>query len=172
MASLVDLKLLMLDFTQPLRLMPPSGTEVAAQERATAATSSTGGNLIHVPMECATYDTEGICLTGPMQLKWVERKHRFRRLPPLAGMHDGVRHAPLHNGSHPRKHLQKHRAHPGHAVDVCDAVGGGDLWMRAEIANERVLFVAQGSLMFLFVAVAPLSLGDPRVGRDRRHALP
>ena len=72
-ASLVDLKLLMLDFTQPLRLMPPSGTEVAAQERATAATSSTSGNLIHVPMECATYDTEGICLTGPMQLKWVEQ---------------------------------------------------------------------------------------------------
>ena len=63
----------MLDFTQPLRLMPPSGTEVAAQERATAATSSTSGNLIHVPMECATYDTEGICLTGPMQLKWVEQ---------------------------------------------------------------------------------------------------
>ena len=81
-ASLVDLKQLMLDFTQPLRLMPPSGTEVAAQERATAATSSTSGNLIHVPMECATYDTEGICLTGPMQLNTGSSSSWSARAPP------------------------------------------------------------------------------------------
>ena len=33
----------------------------------------TSGKAIHIPMECATYNTEGLCLTGPMQLKWMEQ---------------------------------------------------------------------------------------------------
>jgi hypothetical protein len=64
---------------------PPSGTQLrqlAAQQTAaavvplvgsssSAASDSTLRQVINVPMDCARYDTEGMCFTGPMQVQWI-----------------------------------------------------------------------------------------------------
>jgi hypothetical protein len=61
---------------------PPSGTQLAAQQTAaavlplvgsssSAASGSTVRRVINVPMDCAKYDTEGMCFTGPMQVQWI-----------------------------------------------------------------------------------------------------
>ena len=104
---LIDLKHLALRYYEPmpapLTLMPPSGTQLAAQQTAaavlppvgapsgtqldaqqtatavlppvgwssSAASSSTLRRVINVPMDCALYDTEGMCFTGPMQVQWI-----------------------------------------------------------------------------------------------------
>jgi hypothetical protein len=70
--TLHELKLLCVSNMAPLRLMPPAGTTVVAEQVA-AVVGYTSGKAIHIPMECATYNTEGLCLTGPMQLKWMEQ---------------------------------------------------------------------------------------------------
>ena len=60
----------------------PSGTQLAAQQTAaavvplvgsssSAASDSTLRQVINVPMDCAKYDTEGMCFTGPMQVQWI-----------------------------------------------------------------------------------------------------
>jgi hypothetical protein len=105
--QLIDLKNLALRYFQtmpePLTLMPPSGTQLAAQQTAaaalplagppsgtqlaaqqtaaavlplvgsssSAASGSTVRRVINVPMDCAKYDTEGMCFTGPMQVQWI-----------------------------------------------------------------------------------------------------
>ena len=114
---LIDLKHLALRYYEPmpapLTLMPPSGTQLAAQQTAaavlppvgapsgtqldaqqtatavlppvgwssSAASSSTLRRVINVPMDCARYDTEGMCFTGPMQVQWIgqllQRPHQF-----------------------------------------------------------------------------------------------
>jgi hypothetical protein len=117
--QLIDLKHLALRFyqpmPQPLSLMPPSGTPLAAQQTdaavlplagpsgtqlatqrmdapavlplagfsgsASSSSSSTFRQVINVPMDCARYDTEGMCFTGPMQVHWIgqllQRPQRF-----------------------------------------------------------------------------------------------
>ena len=70
----------------------PSGTQLDAQQTATAvlppvgcsssaASSSTLRRVINVPMDCALYDTEGMCFTDPMQVQWIgqllQRPHQF-----------------------------------------------------------------------------------------------
>ena len=105
--QLIDLKNLALTYFQPmpepLTLMPPSGTQLAAQQTdgaalplagppsgtqlaaqqtaaaalplagssSSAASDSTLRQVINVPMDCAKYDTEGMCFTGPMQVQWI-----------------------------------------------------------------------------------------------------
>jgi hypothetical protein len=105
--QLIDLKNLALRYFQPmpepLTLMPPSGTQLAAQQMDAAAlplagppsgtqlaaqqtaaavgplvgsssstaSGSTLRRVINVPMDCARYDTEGMCFTGPMQVQWI-----------------------------------------------------------------------------------------------------
>ena len=105
--QLIDLKNLALTYFQPmpepLTLMPPSGTQLAAQQTDGAAlplagppsgtqlaaqqtaaavvplvgsssfatSRSTLRRVINVPMDCARYDTEGMCFTGPMQVQWI-----------------------------------------------------------------------------------------------------
>ena len=105
--QLIDLKNLALTYFQPmpepLTLMPPSGTQLAAQQTdgaalplagppsgtqlaaqqtaaavvplvgssSSAASDSTLRQVINVPMDCARYDTEGMCFTGPMQVQWI-----------------------------------------------------------------------------------------------------
>ena len=105
--QLIDLKNLALTYFQPmpepLTLMPPSGTQLAAQQTDGAAlplagppsgtqlaaqqtaaavvplvgsssfatSRSTLRRVINVPMDCAKYDTEGMCFTGPMQVQWI-----------------------------------------------------------------------------------------------------
>ena len=60
----------------------PSGTQLDAQQTAaavlppvgcssSAASSSTLRRVINVPMDCALYDTEGMCFTGPQQVQWI-----------------------------------------------------------------------------------------------------
>ena len=136
---LIDLKHLALRYYEPmpapLTLMPPSGTQLAAQQTAaavlppvgapsgtqldaqqtatavlppvgwssSAASSSTLRRVINVPMDCARYDTEGMCFTGPMQVQWIgqllQRPHQFvlhadgkhklhHGLPPYTGRRD------------------------------------------------------------------------------------
>ena len=84
--QLIDLKNLALRYFEPmpapLTLMPPSGTQLAAQQTAaavlppvgfsgSASSSSTLRRVINVPMDCALYDTEGMCFTGPQQVQWI-----------------------------------------------------------------------------------------------------
>ena len=84
--QLIDLKHLALSYFEPmpapLTLMPPSGAQLAAQQTAaavlpvvgcssSAASSSTLRRVINVPMDCALYDTEGMCFTGPQQVQWI-----------------------------------------------------------------------------------------------------
>ena len=62
---LADLKQFALCYTEPLRLMPPSGTQVAVQAVADALLAYPGGTkVIHVPMDCAQYNTEGVSSIG------------------------------------------------------------------------------------------------------------
>ena len=95
--QLIDLKHLALRYFEPMPAplslnMPPSGTQLAAQQTAaavlpsqffssSAASSSTLRQVINVPMDCALYDTEGMCFTGPQQVKWIgqllERPQQF-----------------------------------------------------------------------------------------------
>ena len=71
---LADLKQYALCYTEPLRLMPPSGTQVAVQAVADALVAYPGGTkVIHVPMDCAQYNTEGLVFTGPVQLGWIKQ---------------------------------------------------------------------------------------------------
>ena len=71
---LADLKQFALCYTEPLRLMPPSGTQVAVQAVADALLAYPGGTkVIHVPMDCAQYNTEGLVFTGPVQLGWMKQ---------------------------------------------------------------------------------------------------
>ena len=49
--------------------MPPSGTQVAVQAVADALVAYPGGTkVIHVPMDCAQYNTEGLVLRGHSRL--------------------------------------------------------------------------------------------------------
>ena len=69
--DLHDLKLLAVEATRPLELMPPLGTTVAT---ATApAAPHHDSKLIHVPMDCAAYNTEGLVVTGPVQMRWLQQ---------------------------------------------------------------------------------------------------
>ena len=66
-----ELKLLALEMFQPLlQLMPPSETAVGPQHTPVLTQME---QVVHIPMDCATYNTEGLCLTGPVQLKWMEQ---------------------------------------------------------------------------------------------------
>lgn len=76
-----------------LPLAGPSGTQLATQRMdaravlplagfsGSASSSSTFRQVINVPMDCAKYDTEGMCFTGPMQVQWIgqllQRPHQF-----------------------------------------------------------------------------------------------
>ena len=56
---LADLKQFALCYTEPLRLMPPSGTQVAVQAVADALLAYPGGTkVIHVPMDCERWKRE------------------------------------------------------------------------------------------------------------------
>ena len=71
--TLHDLKLLALRTSQPLQLLPPSGTAVAAQAAAAVVVTGSSGKVVHIPMDNALYDTEGLVLTGPVQLRWMQQ---------------------------------------------------------------------------------------------------
>jgi hypothetical protein len=78
LTSLADLLHLASQYAHPMGLlMPPSDTQVEVTDVAhrivQRANSLNGvqGKMIHVPMTCAEYNTEGLCLTGPVQIKWI-----------------------------------------------------------------------------------------------------
>ena len=72
--TLHDLKIKALEYSQSLLELPPptsttvtSGTGVAAA----GAVAMKHDSLIHIPMDCAAYHCEGLCLTGPVQVEWI-----------------------------------------------------------------------------------------------------
>ena len=45
----------------------------ASKLEATTRLEAKGTKVIHVPMDCAQYNTEGLVFTGPVQLGWIKQ---------------------------------------------------------------------------------------------------
>ena len=43
------------------------------RRRAAVVVTGSSGKVVHIPMDNALYDTEGLVLTGPVQLRWMQQ---------------------------------------------------------------------------------------------------
>ena len=81
--TFLELKNFVTQHTSVPQLMPPSDTQLAAQQQAQLATASGSKALplVYMPMDNAAYDTQGVCLTGQMQIEWIQMLVKMLKPP-------------------------------------------------------------------------------------------